>query len=239
MLPCIFVFVLVAVAPFRSIGVLHVGAEDHVHPSNIFFRQQELRTSVIDSDDTEKPKIALNSSSGTIPVYPYSHLVRDSNGLEGSLWEGDIMLSREEALKHLGNETVADLEMKGFVFRRKVGERYLGIEGDAAGGGSSLWKERSEEGRLLVPYVLVDALTDAETDIIFDGMKLVEDTGVVTFVQRTAELEYIEIGGGIDSSGCFSNAIGLLTGPFNNYINIGNGYGFTRNGGSLYPIWVE
>lgn len=100
------------------------------------------------------------SSSGMFGTsYSITRTFQDGNGLVGSLFEGGIILSREEADLYLGTNTSDILAEYGFVFRhdptasfRNNNDRQLGIDEGIADENSKLWTDRSSSGKLRVPY---------------------------------------------------------------------------------------
>jgi hypothetical protein len=164
-----------------------------------------------------------------IPLFPYTHTFSvgsgRASGPQASLFEGDIMIRKDQSITLLGEDLTQKLEEDGFVFTTDSGRvRELGIHEDAASGGVFHWKERTAEGKLKVPYSLnLEDFTDSGIAIIEQAMQMIEEeTGVIKFVQRNAEEDYILIRG--YDSGCYSNSVGVyIWSGGNNNINLGNG----------------
>lgn len=201
--------------------------------SNLFLIGLVLSLAI---SNTTGKKVAEHPSpfGHSVSDYSITRTFQDGNGWIGSLYEGDIMLSRDEAEFYLGRKQADILETDGFVFRHAPENhrrRQLGVDGKVVSGesaaaatsGNNLWTARSSNGKLRVPYEYAVTFSNAQKAVLLAGMRLVESSGVVEFVTRTNdEQDFIQIGGGYLSWSCYSNAIGRVSGQGNNYINIGN-----------------
>lgn len=163
--------------------------------------------------DDPRPDNPLPETMTLEDELPSDMVVADTNGNEGSLFDGDYMLSKSQALALIGEEATKELENAGFVFRHKKGRsgRDLSIL-DNVVNGIGLWTNRTEDGRLRVPISIStsgNTFSPSQISVIKLGMDMIEETGVVKFVERTTESDFIDF---FKTQGgpCWSNGPGLF-----------------------------
>ncbi len=99
----------------------------------------------------------------------------------------------------------------------------MGLDADVASGLDGYWPStyRGADGKLEIPYQLDDGtFTVDQEDRIYDAFKLVEESGVIRFVPRTTQQNWIKFFG--QATSCFNLKVGMETQGFN-VINL-NGY---------------